>query len=126
MAKRPNPTIGTVACQCGETGAVRRDRAGCLYYVCHCGHHPMHGERGQTWINAHADLWTGDAPPDDAPEWIKRGLGHPPGTRSPFSRPRAPRVAPSPPEPEPQEIETKLADHIDDPAPARRGIMGFR
>ena len=101
MAKRPNANIGTVECPiCQEVGAIRKDRVGKLYYVCHCGGpHPLHGERGQDFVVSHGQIWGPDGAPADAPEWIAQGLGFPPGTRSPWSRPRSP--APLPPQPEP-------------------------
>lgn len=99
MPKRPNPTIGMVGCPiCGELGAVRKDRSERMYYVCHCGGpFPLHGAKGREYVLSKGTIWGPEGTaPDDAPEWIRRGLGYPPGTRSPNGRPRAPAPAPSP------------------------------
>jgi hypothetical protein len=102
MPRRPNATIGMVRCTfptCGKLGAVRREKSsGRLYYVCECGG-PYYAS---AYVEAHATLWNDAPAPDDAPEWIRRGLTFKPGTREGGDRPRAPTPAPAPaPEPAP-------------------------
>jgi hypothetical protein len=120
MSKRPNPTIGIVLCpMCESDGAVRKSKDSRFYYVCACGVHRNEAFTGQEWILKNANIWGDGDPPEDAPDWIRRGLGHPPGTRSVFSRPRTPVPATD-------RLDDGLPAPEDEPEDETAGIFGFR
>lgn len=107
---------------CGKLGAVRRERGGRFYYVCECGG-PYYAS---SYVEKHATLWNDAPAPDDAPEWIKRGLAFKPGTREGGDRPRAPAPAPAPapetPKPE-QRAEPRTEPEPEPPTRWRGGLF---
>jgi hypothetical protein len=78
---------------CGAKAAVRKDTGGRLYYVCECGG-PFNANE---YLLEHAVIWgEGGTPPDNCPDWIRRGLAYKPGTRNGNGdRPRAPAPEPN-------------------------------
>jgi hypothetical protein len=115
---------------CTAVGAVRKDRSGYLYFICPCGTHPAFGEAGREWLLENANIWGEQGePPEDAPDWIRRGLSHCPGTRSTRSYPRkaaetaAPAVSAVKPENRPPEPAPK--PRSDPEQGSGSGIFGF-
>jgi hypothetical protein len=72
---------------CSAKAAVRKDTGGRLYYICECGG-PFYASE---FLLENAVIWGEEGtPPDNCPEWIRRGLRYKPGTRENGDRPRAP------------------------------------
>ena len=70
--KQVNPNIGHLYCPiCGQYSAVRKNRAGKLYFDCmHCGRiYPNHAG-GQKWLLNTAKIWGAAGAPADVPAWI--------------------------------------------------------
>lgn len=94
---------------------MRRDAGGRLYYVCECGG-PFYANE---YILERARMWGDQAAPNDAPEWIRKGLRFKPGTRRTEDRPRAPAPTSELPAAEPS--AGAGAGGTPQPAPGRAG-----
>lgn len=150
MAKQKNDNIGMVVCGfqgCNETAAVRRNRAGKLYFDCPCcGRMTPNLEQGQKALESKATLWGDGKPPANCPRWIAENktvnaVWRDPGLKAPLNgespvkqgeppqqsekpvttrpRPSLPK-APPPPPPKPREAEAAVKQD-QAPQPAKKG-----